>query len=189
MRVQFVWPNFDCPIGKSIGISYLSSALKQAGHDTRVEHICEWLDNPFVLDSVVGHIKDYNPDLIAFSTGANHYPEMRQLSQTLKKALDKPILFGGIHTTLNAPAVMTDNPWIDFANVGEGDDSVVELVNAVESGTDTSRIGNVWSRKNGELAMNPPRALKDITTLPWMDLDVWEFKRITESRRGWVNLY
>ena len=30
MRVQFVWPNFDCPIGKSIGLSYLSSALKQA---------------------------------------------------------------------------------------------------------------------------------------------------------------
>jgi radical SAM superfamily enzyme YgiQ (UPF0313 family) len=189
MRVQFVWPNFDCPIGKSIGISYLSSALKQAGHDTRVEHICEWLDNPFDLDQVVGHVKDYNPDLIAFSTGANHYPEMRQLSQTLKKELDRPILFGGIHTTLNAPAVLNDNPWIDFANVGEGDDSVVELANALDRGTDTSRIGNIWSRKNGELAMNPPRALKDITTLPWMDLDVWEFKRITESRRGWVNLY
>ena len=84
MRVQFVWPNFDCPIGKSIGLSYLSSALKQAGHDTRVEHICEWLDNPFDLDQVVGHVKDYNPDLIAFSTGANHYPEMRQFSETLK---------------------------------------------------------------------------------------------------------
>lgn len=189
MRVQFVWPNFDCPIGKSIGLSYLSGALKNAGHETRIEHICEWLDNPFDVDHVSGHIKDFKPDLIAFSTGANHYPEMRQLGRTLKDSTGAPILFGGIHTTLNTVTVMKDNPWIDFANVGEGDDSIVELVTALERGEDTTRIPNVWARKEGEVIANAPRPLKDITTLPWMDLDGWKFKRITENRRGWVNVY
>ena len=103
MRVQFVWPNFDCPIGKSIGISYLSSALKQAGHDTKVEHICEWLDNPFDLDKVVGHVKDYNPlCLIAFSTGPTTIRRCA-VEPDLKKELGPTSLFGGIHTTLNAP--------------------------------------------------------------------------------------
>ena len=189
MRVQFIWPNFDCPLGLSIGLSYLSGALKAAGHDTRIEHVCEWLDNPFDMDTVVGHVKDFEPDLIAVSTGANHYPEMRQLAKRMKKDLDRPILFGGIHTTLNAPTVMNENPYIDFGNVGEGDDSLLDLVEALEEDGDTTRIPNMWARKNGDVIPNPPRPLKDITSIPWMDLEAWQFGRITENRRGWVNLY
>ncbi|PYR70441.1 MAG: hypothetical protein DMF88_02815 [Acidobacteria bacterium] len=189
MRVQFIWPNFDCPLGLSVGVSYLSGALKHAGHETRVEHICEWLDNPFDLDTVSGHVRDFDPDLIAFSTGANHYPEMRQLARRLKDDLDAPILFGGIHTTLNTQTVMRDNPAIDFANVGEGDDSILDLVKALEYRSDTTRIPNVWARSNGDIIANPARRLKNITCIPWMDLEGWQFKRITENRRGWVNVY
>ena len=189
MRIQFIWPNFDCPIGLSVGVSYLSGALKHAGHDTRIEHICEWLENPFDLETVSGHVRDFDPDLIAFSTGANHYPEMRRLARRLKDDLDKPVLFGGIHTTLNTQTVMRDNPFIDFANVGEGDDSLLDLVGAIDQGCDTSGIPNIWARRNGDIVANPARRLKDITSIPWMDLEGWQFKRITENRRGWVNVY
>ena len=44
-------------------------------------------------------IRRVDPDLIAFSTGANHYPEMRHLASALKEELDRPILFGGILMT------------------------------------------------------------------------------------------
>ncbi len=189
MKVQFIWPNFDCPLGLSIGVSYLSGALKAAGHDTRILHICEWLDYPYEPDRILSDVKDYGPDLIAFSTGANHYPEMRQLSKLLKDELDKPILFGGVHTTQNTPTVMKDNPHIDFANVGEGDDSVVDLITALAGGGNTTSIPNVWARKNGDIISNPARPLKDITEIPWMDLENWQFKRISENRRGWVNVY
>jgi anaerobic magnesium-protoporphyrin IX monomethyl ester cyclase len=189
MKVQFLWPNFDCPIGLSIGLSYLAGALRDAGHETNVLHVCEWLDYPFDIDRIESDVKNYGPDLIAFSTGANHYPEMRRTAERLKKSLDKPILFGGIHTTLNTQTVLKDNPWIDFGNVGEGDDSILDLVSALVSGGDTTRIPNVWARKNGDIIANPARPLKDIRRLPWMDLTKWQFERITENRRGWVNVY
>jgi hypothetical protein len=51
---------------------------------------------------------------------------MSQTAKRLKQTLGAPIIFGGIHTTLNTKSVMTDNPWIDFANVGEGDDSLLD---------------------------------------------------------------
>ena len=189
MKIQFIWPNFDCPLGLSIGVAYLSGALQRAGHDTRIIHICEWLDYPFELDRIESDVRAYAPDLIAISTGFPHYPEMRQAGERLKQTLDRPIVFGGIHTTLNTMQVMQENPWLDFANVGEGDDSLMDLVNAIETGGETSRIANLWARNNGTIYRNPSRRLKDITVLPWMDLDGWEFKRITENRRGWVNVY
>ena len=44
MKVQFIWPNFDCPIGPSIGLAYLSGALKRAGHETNIIHISDgWI--------------------------------------------------------------------------------------------------------------------------------------------------
>jgi len=189
MKVQFIWPNFDCPIGLSIGVAYLSGALQAAGHDTRILHICEWLDYPFDLDRIESDVKAYDPDLIAIGTGFPHYPEMGGTARRLKDSLGKPILFGGIHTTLNTKSVMDENPWIDFANVGEGDDSILDLVTALQMGSDTTSIPNVWARRNGGIVRNPSRRLKDISKIPWMDLDGWEFKRITENRRGWVNVY
>ncbi len=190
MRVQFVWPNFDCPLGLSMGQAYLSGALKAAGHDTRILHVSEWLDYPFNVSRIVSDVSDYGPDLIAMSTGANHYPETRQLLKSLKDELDVPIILGGIHTTLNTMTVMKDNPWIDFGGVGEGDDAILELAEALEQGRDATGIRNVWARVGDEIRSNPPRPLKNIAKLPWMDLEGWpQFQRITENRRGWVNMY
>lgn len=189
MKVQFLWPNFDCPIGLSIGVSYLSGALKAAGHETNIVHVCEWLDYPYDIDRIVSDFRTYDPDLICVSTGYAHYPESRAVAEEIKKAVDKPIVFGGVHTTQNMWAVMSENPWLDYANCGEGDDSLMELIHALETGKDTTRIPNVWGRHNGTIVANPSRPLKDITAIPWMDLEGWQFKRITESRRGWVNVY
>lgn len=190
MKVQFIWPNFDCPIGNSIGVAYLSGALKAAGHSTNIIHISEWLDYPFELDRIESDVRNYGPDLIAISTGYPHYPEMRQTAERLKRTLDKPILIGGIHTTQNVKSVMTENPWIDFANVGEGDDSLLDIVTALETDGDTTAIPNIWARKGGAIIPNASRRLKDIAKIPWMDLDSWpQFKKLTDSRRGWVNVY
>ena len=189
MKVQFIWPNFDCPLGLSIGVAQLSGALKAAGHETSIIHVCEWLDYPFDVDRIESDVRAFDPDLIAVSTGFPHYPEMRQVGGRLKAALDRPIVFGGIHTTLNTAQVMQENPWLDFANVGEGDDSLLDLVGALAGRGESTRIPNLWARENGTVIRNPSRRLKDITVLPWMDLEGWEFKRITENRRGWVNVY
>jgi len=190
-KIQLIWPNFDCPLGLSMGQAYLSGALKAAGHDTNIMHISEWLDYPFDVDRVVSDVKDYGPDLIAMSTGANHYPETRMLLGMLKEKLGVPIVLGGIHTTLNSQKVMEENPFLDFGGVGEGDDCIVELADALETGGDTTNIRNIWARRNGDIISNPARPLKDLSNgIPWMDLEGWpHFKRITDNRRGWVNVY
>ena len=190
MKAQFIWPNFDCPLGPSMGQAYLSGALRAAGHDTNITHISEWLDYPFDIDRVISDVQDYGPDLVAMSTGANHYPETRILLKKLKEKVDLPIILGGIHATLNSQVVMEENPCIDFVGVGEGDDCILDLADAIGNGKDTSNISNIWARKNGKIISNAPRPLKDITRIPWMDYSNWpQFKRITENRRGWVNVY
>jgi radical SAM superfamily enzyme YgiQ (UPF0313 family) len=173
-----------------MGQAYLSGALKAAGHDTNIIHIAEWLDYPFDVARIVSDVRNYGPDLIAMSSGDNHYPEAQHLLQHLKQELDVPILFGGIHATQNAEVVMQGSPYVDFLGVGEGDDCILELAEALEKGRDTTNIRSIWARQGGEIKKNALRPLKDLTKIPWMDIDGWpQFKRITDNRRGWVNVY
>lgn len=53
MKILFIWPNYDCPIGLSIGVSYLSSILKGHGYQTNILHISDMLGVPFVIDELL----------------------------------------------------------------------------------------------------------------------------------------
>ena len=189
MRILFIFTNFDCPVGHSIGVSYISSALKAAGHETKCLHINEWVEYPYDPDQILKDTLDYDPGLVALCFGTNHAPEALNIAKVLKEGNVKaPILAGGIHTTLNTDEVI-DNPHIDFTNVGEGDESSVELVEALEKGLDTTNIPNIWAKKDGQVYRNPARPFMDISKLPFMDTDIWDFQKIMDSRRGWVNVY
>ncbi|TNF29459.1 MAG: radical SAM protein [Deltaproteobacteria bacterium] len=189
MRVLFLFPNFGCPVGMSVGVAILSGALRRDGHDTRVLHISEHVDYPFDLARIVADARAYAPDLVAISLTTNHWPEMRETAAALKLALGRPIVAGGVHATLNAAAVMAECPAIDYLNVGDGEESLPALVRALARGEAPDGLPNIWLRRDGRVVEAPMR-LADITTVPWMDLAGWPgFEEVLASRRGWVNVY
>lgn len=189
MKILFIWPNYDCPIGLSIGVSYLSSILKQRGYQTAILHICEMLGTPFVPEELLIKVEEIDPDLIAVSTGENHYTDMEELCKEVKnRSPHIKIILGGIHVTLNAETVFTKESVFDFAIRGEGEDAIAELVDSIAQGKQITDIKNVWFKGKNEIIKNPMRPLKQNFTLPYMDLESWDFEKITELRRGWVNV-
>ena len=53
MKVLFIFPNYDCPLGLSIGVSYLSSTLQQEGFETSIIHINEEIGYPFDIKRIL----------------------------------------------------------------------------------------------------------------------------------------
>jgi|GEM_PF-1629403 len=189
MRVLFLFPNFGCPVGMSVGVATLAGALTRDGHEVRVLHISEHVGYPYDPERIVADAMSYAPDLVAISLTSNHWPEMRELATALKAAVARPIVVGGVHATLNAEAVLAECPAIDYLNVGDGEESLPALVNALQGGADAEHIPNVWVRRGERIIRNPMR-LANITTLPRMDLAAWpRFAEILAARRGWVNVY
>lgn len=188
MKVQFIFPNYDCPIGISIGVSYLSAILKERGYETKIIHICDMIGYPYNEQKIIDDIKSYAPDLIAISTGENHYRDMTHLSIELKKNISTPIAIGGVHATINAEEVANSNNGYDYILLGEGEEALPELVEAIEKGRSTKNIPNVWAKIDGYIYKNKMRPLVQNLSLPFMDLEGWEFEKITLMRRGWVNV-
>jgi radical SAM superfamily enzyme YgiQ (UPF0313 family)/SAM-dependent methyltransferase len=79
---------------------------------------------------------------------------------------------GGPHVAAAAGPVM-DHPEIDFAVAGEGEQTLLNLVEALETGGDPSGLAGVASRTQGEIRVNPPGPfIGDLDTLPFPAYDL-----------------
>src|SRR5262245_37635530 len=188
MRVLFIHPNFDAPLGVSIGISYVAGTLRRAGHEVHALHVSELMGYPFDLERILADVRAVDPGLVGISSGYNHYPEMRRVIDAVEGELGIPVLLGGIHTTLNTERVMAENPRLSFANCGEGEESTLELVDALEHGRDPAEIRNLWVHTPSGLRANATRPFMDLAHLADMATDIWDFQGVIDRRRGWVNV-
>ena len=184
MRVLFIYP--DILPGKHfsgyyyMGVGYLAAVLKRAGHVPSLLHITK----PIEKADLIRAVKEYRPDLIAFSSTTNMFPYVKIWAKVITENYDVPTICGGIHPTLS-PVDSISTEGLDMICRGEGEGALVELCDAIESGKEVERIGNLWIKKNGGIVQNPMRPLiRDLDSLPFPDREVFDFANLELSKEG-----
>ena len=142
------------------GAMQISAMTRAAGHAGQLAVIDE-LDIPARIDEL-------GIDLVAMSLMSTEARAFREAAQAIKDHRpDLPIVAGGPHPTY-FPTIARDWP-IDAAIIGEGDQAMLDVVEAWEQGRDFDHIPNVHTKER----QNPPRALvEDLDTLPWVDREL-----------------
>lgn len=179
MRVGFYVPAFD-----HLGIAYLSACLKRAGHETvaffdpRICNDAVMHNRPlarlFNMESwVVDRILDADVDLLAFSVVTDNFVTARRIAAKVRARRSIVTVFGGIHCT-SIPYRVVENPEVDYMIVGEGDEAVVDLADALDAGKREFEIANVWY-KDGNRVVSPPcrRLVENLDALPFPDKDLF----------------
>ena len=178
MRVLFLYRNAEW-----LGVEYLSSVLKAAGHETDllfdpgagdIEYKLPFMERLFpVKQEMVKRIIQFRPDLVAFSCVTNMWAWTKSLAEQIKNSLDVPIIVGGIHPTLMPDAVLADEH-IDMICIGEGEEALLELVNSMESGRIDTYIRNIWFKEGESIKRNPVRPLmQNLDELPYPDKELF----------------
>jgi anaerobic magnesium-protoporphyrin IX monomethyl ester cyclase len=172
VRVLFVYPDICTGSGRfQQGIASLSAVLKREGHETALLHLTGEPRREEFLRAVTG----FRPGLVGFSATTNQFPYVRRFAAWVKEATDVPVVCGGMHPTL-APEDAAADANLDVICRGEGEEALLELVQALETGGDITGIENLWVRHNGELYRNPVRPLlEDLDTLPFPDREIFHF--------------
>src|SRR3989338_6035140 len=75
------------------------------------------------------------------------------------------IIFGGIHPTL-FPEQTAKNELVDFVVKGEGEETFLELINAIENNKELKEIRGLCFRKEGHVVNTGDRKLIDVNKLP-----------------------
>ena len=140
-----------------IGISYLRTYLK--------EHL-EWLDvslldmNLISVENLETILKDTPPDYVGISIrnidGANSLdktsfiPGYSEIMKAVRRNSKAPVIMGGAGFSI-FPAKLFDLLKPDYGIAGEGEESLRQLLTALESGGDISGIEGLISNENGVL--------------------------------------
>jgi radical SAM superfamily enzyme YgiQ (UPF0313 family) len=143
---------------------YLSSYLTQNGHD------CELLDLKF-QKNYIKEVKIINPDIIAYSITTNNWKRYYEVNLILKENCSFFSIFGGPHCTFFPEFIQNDG--VDAICRGEGEYTILELVNALKLNRDITKIQNLWVKKNQEVFKNDLRPLiEDLDSLPFPDREL-----------------
>ena len=150
---------------KALGIVYLENALRLAGYEVTViffkkfNNICPKAVSTAELDHLCALIKEQNPVAIGLSVMASLYLDtVRQVSRQLRETFPIPIVWGGVTPTMFPKESMDD---ADFVVRGEGEEALVELVNALNTGQPAfSQIQNLVYRDGDVIHENPLRELQ-----------------------------
>ncbi len=179
MKIAFV--NDSC---ERLGVEYISALLKSHGHQVElfidpqlfadenisVKGLARLCDRRFRL---IARLKDYAPDLIGMSVVTDFYPWACEMARLIKREMDVPVIFGGIHPT-SVPERVINNDFVDMVCVGEGEYPMLELAESMSRGRMDYSIKNIWFKKDGEVIRNEVRPLvQDLDSLPFPDKGIF----------------
>ena len=162
MKVLFVID--DCTLDQEpLGIMSLTASMRQAGHQA------EAINGEAAGEDLVEEVRARDPQLIGFSSTTGQHKLHLQQARRIKAELDVPMIMGNAHATF-FPEVLEEEDCLDFICRGEGDEAFVELLDALEKGSDPTGIPNIDAKVDGKVHRNPLRPfIQDLDGLPFPD--------------------
>ena len=155
-----------------LGISYISSSLKQAGYTTELIYCTEYIFN----DGIHNYFEK-NPKIFAISiTSVKDYVLALKLVLALKeKFKETKIIVGGPYITLHHKNVFEEMKEIDAMCIGSGDKANVEYVRQVEKGK-YKKTDNLWIKDNDGQIIKCDKILstENLDELPYPDRKGWK---------------
>ncbi|MFH1734072.1 MAG: radical SAM protein [bacterium] len=148
------------------GVMYVSAYLKRAGHQVDL-----------YLESEEGEdfyrkIKEFQPDLIAFSAMTGDHVRSLQIAEKVKEMMDVPTLMGGPHPTFFPETI--EHPALDIICRGEGEEAAAELCDRIDKGEDFTDVLNLWVKRDGVIYKNDVRpGENELDNLPIPDREVY----------------
>jgi len=178
MRIALISPKWNKKANDypPLGLGYLAAVLEQNQHQVRIFDFS--LDSSSSLESDVQQVTAFNPHLVGLTAMTSVYHSALETATLLKAYLGRPIVLGGPHATMCPERILTESPVIDFIVRGEGEMTILELVDALSSNRELGSVNGLTYRRRGEIVSNPDRELiADLDALPFPARHLFDLKR------------
>ena len=156
MEMTFVFPPAlaEDTIVHHLGSGYIRAYLQKHGIETSQ---CATLKKMTIPEIVAGILK-YKPEIVGFTCYDTNYAFVRLLATMVKKKdPDLKIVLGGPTATFSYREVMDHTPAFDLCVVGEGEQTVLELLQ--KGFSDLESIKGITFRDGNELVTTERRPL------------------------------
>ncbi|MFO0625307.1 MAG: radical SAM protein [Polyangiales bacterium] len=164
-----------------LSLAYLAGSLAAAGHRVCVVdgvgeapeamspgYRPDILLNGLTVDEICARVPD-DVDVVGVSCLFSHeWPVVRALLEALARARPGvPLVLGGEHATAVPEHALGDAPALTACVLGEGEETVVELVAALRAGRPLGQVAGLALREGGRVVRTPTRArIRNVDDIP-----------------------
>ncbi len=170
-----------------LALAYLAGSLKARGHEVhcidafgerpnyfRSFGIDGLLINGLSTDEIVERVPAATDVLGVSCMYSNEWIYTREVIHRLRERFPEVALIaGGEHVTADAESLLNDCPEVAACVLGEGEETLVELLDAVAGGRDLAGVRGIALRgKDGRCVRTPARErIRAIDAIPWPSWD------------------
>ena len=155
------------------GLGYIAAVLQNAGYEVEIynqdlyhfpdEHLTQYLDkHPF---DVVG---------ISIIAGYYQYRKLLGLSEAINASKSRPFFILGGHGPAPEPEYFLKKTQADVVVIGEGEQTILDILSAVENHRPFSEIQGIAYRDGQQVLVNEHRSLiEDVDSVPFPAYDLF----------------
>lgn len=115
---------------------------------------------------IASAVEEYKPDAVGISAKTQNFTSACNAAKIVKRVDSNiTVIMGGPHPSIAGPRIL-ECPDIDICARGEGEKTIVELLDAIKEGKTLFGINGIVYREAGKARENPPRELiRDLDSL------------------------
>ncbi len=174
-------------IQSPIGLTCIAASVERTG---RSVVIIDGDAEQLQFDQAIARIVELQPDYIGATVMTATMDITRDFFRQLKKLLPAtPVIVGGPHVSALPEQTLADAVGFDVCVIGEGDETIVELLAAFDARKEPDDVPGIVYRRKDQLIRTASRdPIKNLHTLPMPALHLLD-KKLYRSYgwQGWVS--
>lgn len=152
---ESIWKNYskNAILLPTLGMCYLASLLRDKGYD--VHYIDANVLN-MSKEEILEKLEKIKPDYLMYTSITDNFQDTLGWIQNIRKGYDKPVVIGGPHLEVYPKETLTHKA-IDFGVIGDGWETLPELLEALQNNKDLSKVRGICYRKDGKVIVTEER--------------------------------
>lgn len=154
----------------NLGLAYLAAYMRENGVSTKI------IDAPALgipFDRIVQIVNQETPVLVGLTAATVAIGSASKLAGMIKETKKRlPVVVGGPHISALPEKTMVEHQAFDYGVLGEGEQTLLELFEAIKNRSGYDKIAGLVYREEKEIIRNEPRAL--IENLDSLPLPAWD---------------
>lgn len=167
-----------------VGLGYIATAMKNAGFTFDLldvdlyRYSDEYLQNYF---------KNNYYDIVCMGCIVTGYKIVKEYASMIKRAHPQTKIVVGNSVATSIYQTLLNKTAVDYAVIGEGDVTIVELLQALSIGKTVDQVSGICFLRDGKIAMTPARPIiTDISSIALLDFDIFDIKKYIDFSQAYV---
>src|SRR3989338_3798504 len=167
-----------------IGLGYIATAMKRSSFEFDLIDIDA---HRYSDQQVESFIRKKKCDVVCMGWIVTGYKIIKRLSSVIKMYHPHAKIVVGNSVATSIVDTLLTCTEVDIAVMGEGDITIIDLLEAISKSMPIDEVRGICFRKDGAIFRTPARPLiTDLSTLPFIDYSIFDIEIYLENSKNWI---